>query len=328
MTSPEPLPAPVPSPPGGPAGATRWVLAPGLLVTRRGPTELQVGRDGHALVVPDRPGTGALLEGLAGAGATWQRGTHDAVWHRLLREELVVPAADLEEDVARAGDGGVPGAPGPRAAAVAAAYAALGRDAHGALGRRRSVSVGLAGDTAFTAPLGRLLEAAGVPVAPAATPEHAGVAMGDVAVWVVAGEACAADELVRRGVPHLLLWPAPRAAVGVGPFVAPGRTACSRCLAAARADRDPAAGVVDLQHARAAALPLGGRPATVPEPADPTLVALAAAWAARDVLTWAEGERPTTWSATVVVDHRLAVETTRWVPHPRCGCGWDREGPP
>lgn len=302
-----------------PATAGPWVLAPGVLVARRSATELQVGHDGHALVVADRADLVALLDALAGGGAAWLRGAHDVLWSRLLERGLVVPAAALAADLAAAGDAGVPGSPGPRAAAVAAAYAARGSEATSVLARRRAVVVGLAGRGAWVDELHRLLDAAGVRAVPGPV-DRAGPAAD---VWALADRATAADELVRRGVPHLLVAPARRGAVRVGPFVEPGATACRRCLAAAHADLDPAAGVVELQHARAAALPLGGRPAGTPRPEDPTLVALAVAWAARDLLAWIDGTRPSTWSATVVLEHGTAPVVTRWAVHPRCGCSWD-----
>lgn len=306
-------------PPPSPADARPWVLAPGVLVARRSATELQVGHDGHALVVADRPGVAALLDALAGEGAAWVGGSHDGLWSRLLERMLVVPATALAADLAAAGDTGVPGAPGARAAAVAAAYAARGVEATTVLARRRSVVVAVTGHRPWAAELCRLLDAAGVRALP--DPVDGAGPAPDLCVLV--DRAAEADDLVRRGLPHLLVAPARRGAVRVGPFVDPGATACLRCLTAARADLDPAVGVVELQHARAAALPLGGRPAGTPRPEDPTLVALAVGWAARDVLAWADGGRPSTWSATVLLEHAAAPAVTAWRAHPRCGCVWD-----
>ena len=60
-----------------------------------------------------------------------------------------------------------------------------------------------------------------------------------------------------------------------------------------------------------------------PEPVDPALAALAVAWAARDVTSYADGGRPSTWSTTLVLAHDLAtLETRSWLRHPECGCGW------
>jgi hypothetical protein len=62
---------------------------------------------------------------------------------------------------------------------------------------------------------------------------------------------------------------------------------------------------------------------TVPEPVDPLLATLACAWAARELVSFAEGRRPATASTTVRLDpHLTALETQQWPRHPACGCAW------
>ena len=127
------------------------------------------------------------------------------------------------------------------------------------------------------------------------------------------------DPLVRDGVPHLLLRMVEGLAV-VGPFVVPGSTPCLRCLDAHRATDDPAWPLLVEQYARASAQ---DRPDGVPEPVDAALAALAVAWVARDLATYADGGRPVSLATTVRVAPALeALETRSWLPHPGCGCGW------
>lgn len=118
------------------------------------------------------------------------------------------------------------------------------------------------------------------------------------------------DPLVRDGVPHLLLTGLGGSLV-VGPLVAPGLTACLRCLAAHRCERDPGDATVRAQYRRAA-------PATP----DPALLSLGLAWVVRDALTWAEGGLPRTWSATVRLEPDLELVRDEWSRHPACGCCW------
>lgn len=120
-----------------------------------------------------------------------------------------------------------------------------------------------------------------------------------------------ADEHLRSGRPHLLLGGSAYGFV-LGPFVIPGRTACLRCVDAHRGERDPRRAVVVEQ--------LGERGGG---PDDPALRAVAAAWAARDALTYLVGGRPTTWSATVALGADLDPVRRPWSRHPHCGCAWD-----
>lgn len=116
------------------------------------------------------------------------------------------------------------------------------------------------------------------------------------------------DRHAREGTPHLLLSAEP-GAVTVGPFVEPGRTACLRCVDAHLGLADPRRALLLEQ-------------VDVRVPREPALHAVALAWAVADLLAWAEGRIPSTWSATVRLDASLDVRRTPWARHPGCGCAW------
>jgi len=176
----------------------------------------------------------------------------------------------------------------------------------------RPVVLQAAGDGAgeLVAQLRRLLHAAGVP---AVAPEPSAVAPDALAVVAASGEPRReeVDAHVRAGRPHLVLGGGADRVV-VGPFVVPGLTACLRCVDAHRSESDPRRSLVLAQVAGRA----GG-------PSDPALTALAAAWAARDVIAFLGGMRPSTWSATVGVTAELRPERQAWRRHLWCGCAWD-----
>ncbi|NYG55262.1 hypothetical protein [Nocardioides perillae] len=318
-------PGPVPS---APAAAGRdpdpvvWVLAPGVAVVRRPPDHVQVGTGDRAVVVGARDAVRGLLDRLGTSGAVRTPGRHDLVWRRLREERLVVPAASLRRDLTAAG--GAVGAASeggePARAAVAAAYAVHGEAAPTLLARRRSLAVGVAGRADWCARVAPLLANAGL--VPWTDPEPRRRTGGGAApaAWVLLDRPEAADDLLRTATPHLHVVATPRGGARVGPFTAPGESACVRCLSAARADQDPAAPLVDLQLSRARATVRGDTVA--PAPGDPTLVAVALGLAAADLLRWVDGRRPQTWSATVEVDDRLDLTPRRWPLHPRCGCDW------
>lgn len=121
------------------------------------------------------------------------------------------------------------------------------------------------------------------------------------------------DPLVRDEIPHLLVRDHGHEVV-VGPFVAPGRTACLRCLDCHLGERDPRRGLAVEQAATQ-------EPLVVP-PVDPTLRAVALSLAVRDLVTLVEGDQPATWSATLTVGRILDLTPTRWLRHPGCGCAW------
>jgi hypothetical protein len=311
---------------GGPGG--RWVLAPDALVVPRGADELQVGRGARALVLSDEPGGASLLQRLATTGAEWRPGERDWWWRRLLDRGLLVPVDELTAELRRAAD----------PAAVSAAYATLGARGTDALDARRHAHLVVAGATGWVEVAADLARRSGLRVT--CVDHRAGHRVKERGVdergdaWLVAGggtdQRDLTDSLLRAEVPHLPVRLGPRAAVRVGPFVAPGSSPCLRCVEASVADRDPTAGLVALRYARAeavAALPgVGSLHAGAPLPEDPATVHLGLAWAVRDLLTWVEGDLPTTWATTVDLDRELVATRTGWVRHPRCGCAWDLAG--
>lgn len=122
------------------------------------------------------------------------------------------------------------------------------------------------------------------------------------------------DPLVRDELPHLLVRDHGHEIV-VGPFVAPGLTACLRCVDCHLGERDPRRGLAVEQAATQQPL--------VAPPVDPTLRAVALSLAVRDLVTFAEGDQPATWSATFTVGRPLDLTPRRWLRHPACGCAWD-----
>lgn len=117
------------------------------------------------------------------------------------------------------------------------------------------------------------------------------------------------DRCLRDDVPHLVVAGEP-GAMTIGPFVGPGRTACVRCVDAHLGTADPRRALLVEQ-------------ADVVVPREPALHAVALAWAVADLLAWAEGRTPSTWSTTVRVDSDLDVRRSAWARHPGCGCAWD-----
>lgn len=127
------------------------------------------------------------------------------------------------------------------------------------------------------------------------------------------------DRLVADRVPHLVVRLVD-GVVTIGPFVVPGETACLRCVDLHLATDDPVYPALVAQHAEAR--PVAARDGW-PEPRDLPLATLATAWAVRDLCTWAEGDRPATWSATVRLEAGLAGLTdVQWLRHPGCSCFW------
>jgi bacteriocin biosynthesis cyclodehydratase domain-containing protein len=274
----------------------RPVLAPGLRVLPGARDELQIGL-GPALRLPAtepvRRTLGHLLRGELLPDDPESRAVATA-----LEPVLVDGAGLLAPDLA----------PGDVAALAL-------RDPSGypeRLGARRAARVAVTGSLGAADPR-PLLAAAGVR---AAGPEE----RATVALVLALGEVDRddLDPLLRERLPHLVVRLLEGTAV-VGPFVLPGHTACLRCLDAHLATDDPALGTLPARHARAHA----DRQDGVAEPVDTALATLAVAWAVRDLLTHVEGERPSTWSATVRLTPTLApVTQTEWWRHPACGCSW------
>jgi hypothetical protein len=119
-------------------------------------------------------------------------------------------------------------------------------------------------------------------------------------------------ELLRADIPHFAVVVGD-ASIECGPWVAPGRTACLRCLALRRAARDPAWPALATQRAARSAVAARGE--------DPALAALAGAHAAAQVIAALTGDEPACANATY--DFRLpdyAVQRAEWAPHADCGC--------
>ena len=118
------------------------------------------------------------------------------------------------------------------------------------------------------------------------------------------------DKWMRQDRPHLPLTML-AGHTRLGPLVVPGLTACLRCVDEHLTDQDPRHPLVLAQHH-------DPDPADAPAPED---LQLALAWATRDLITWVEGGRPTTWSSTLDLGPEGPVART-WSRHPRCGCAW------
>ncbi len=292
----------------------RPLLRPGTHVLRRADGSLQLGLDPARAVVLDSGADlrSALLDGSASA--------QDAVVTELDAHGLLVDEKVLMPLVAQTG-GRLPRAAG---AALARHGGHEAGDRAAARDRFRVVLRGFGhpdGEELLGA-LEGLLARSGVrrqrsrPTGPPARRGHRAVG---VLVGVGEPDRELADGWMRDQTPYLVVRLTEGRAV-VGPFVVPGRTACLRCLDAHHTDADPEWPLLVRQYAEAASR---DRADGVPEPVDPALAALGVAWAARDVATYVDQGRPSTWSGTLTVDPDLAtVETRFWLRHPECGCGW------
>ena len=299
----------------GQAHRMRPLLRPGTHVLRRADGSLQLGLDpGTAVVLDPRPDLRAtLLDGSADR--------HDRLVGLLDAQSLLVDERVLMPLIGRTGTRL------PRASGAALARDA-GHDAGARATARERSRVAVAG---FGHPdgadlvdrLAELLARAGVrrerprtPASPSTRRRH-----GTVGVLVGVGEPDRelADTWMRERTPYVVVRLTEGRAT-VGPFVVPGRTACLRCVDAHHTDADPEWPLLVRQYASASS---GDRADGVPEPVDPALAVLAVAWAARDVTSYVDGDRPSTWSSTLVLDHGLTtLETRSWLRHPECGCGW------
>lgn len=289
-----PAPADVPA---------RPALRPGLRVVRRDDGHLQVGIDPPLrAIVPDEVPVRRLLEDLSTGDPGRTIGPSDSpaaarCLQTLHQHGLLVDAAALGRALATGED----------RAAAAAVFAQAGAGAEEVLtARTRSeVRVDAAPDVRQSAH--RLLRAAGVSLTEG--PE------ADIVLLVSPGPLPrdALDPFVRDGRAHAVVTPA-GGGFTVGPFVVPGLTACVRCVDAHLAEHDPRRAVVLEQCGRQAPGPV--------EPRDPTLLALAVAWAVRDVIRFVDGEDPATWSATVTIGADAMPVRQSWRRHPHCGCSW------
>jgi len=291
----------------------RPILRPGSHVLRRDDRTLQVGLDPHtAVVLSDGAEVRGCLDLLSKAA---EREAYDAPEtldlltasdHVLDSGALMplIPGWDKSQEVARAD--------------VAALARSAGDDAPALLQARHGCRAGVASfgngrSGELSDDVRRMLRAAGFRVT--ATGQH------DLMALVGVGEPHRerVDGWIRDGTPHLLVRLAEGGAT-LGPFVLPGQTACLRCLDAHHTDADPCWPLLVAQYA---SLTSRERPDGVPEPVDGMVATLAMAWAARDLTSFAEGRRPSTWSTTIRFDaHLTSIETRTWLRHPDCGCGW------
>lgn len=290
--------------PHGPAGplTPQPRLLPGTAVARRDAQHLQVGLDERAVVLPDVPAVrrvlGALQDGTRPGADAHDSPAAVLALERLHAAGLLVDGPALRRSLSSYAAGPV------QRAAVAATWCA---DPSGAPERwavRRQAVVAVDGPAPDRVTVERLLASSGVPTRTGSP---------DLVLVLREGQPdrSALDALQQQDRPHLLVQ-GDLDHVVVGPFVAPGRTACVRCLDAHLADRDPRRPLVLEQQAAVAA----------PVPLDPVLWQLAVAWAVRDVLRWLDGEQPSTWSATLRLGPDLSPRRREWLRHPRCGCGW------
>jgi bacteriocin biosynthesis cyclodehydratase domain-containing protein len=292
----------------------RPLLRPGTHALSRADGSWQLGLDpATAVVLPHHPALRrALLDGSAD--------DHDAVvaqldTHRLVVDEKVL--MPLIGSAARA----LPRSTG----AALARHAGHEADRHAAARDRSRVTVVGFGhpDGAALAPaLEELLARSGVRPQRLRSPSPGTRRRTRlVATLVGVGEPDRelADDWLRTGTPYVVVRLTEGRAV-VGPFVVPGRTACLRCIDAHHTDVDPEWPLLVRQYGAASSR---DRADGVPEPLDPALAAVALGWAARDVATYVDGGRPTTWSSTLLLDPQLAsLETRSWLRHPECGCCW------
>lgn len=280
----------------------RPVLRPGVHVVRRDDRHLQVGLDPpHAVVLPDVAPVRRLLERLR-SGETAELGPEHARILATLEERGLLVDAGARERVLR-------GAADPHAAA--AVLASAGSAAEERMAGRSAAPVEVTAPVDLRSDAVRLLRSSGVTLAAPGAGSGLTLVVSDVVL-----PRADLDPLVRAGRPHLVVGPHDDG-FEVGPLVVPGTTACLRCVDAHRAERDPRRSVVLEQYAEATR-------AVAPVPRDPTLLAAAVAMAVRDVVCWADGEAPLSWSASLVLRPGVAPERREWRRHPHCGCAWDQ----
>lgn len=289
----------------------RPILRPGTHVLHRGAGELQIGLDpGSALVLPDSPAVRECLRLLA-VSADLDAYDDPATVELLARHEQLIDERDL---IPRLGEHPSPHTTAALARAAGPAMAVV----HGTRRRwrtRTGTFGGTAGDD-LRSPFLDLTRSAGINEAAArrVDPPDCGVLLG-----VGEPDRELLDPWTRAGTPHLLVRLTEGRAV-VGPFVVPGTTACLRCVDAHCTDVDPAWPLLVRQYAAASSRV---RADGAPEPVDPLLASLALAWAARDVASYVDGSRPSSWSATVTIHPPLSrLETRPWLRHPACSCTW------
>jgi bacteriocin biosynthesis cyclodehydratase domain-containing protein len=294
----------------------RPILRPGCHVLRRGDGDLQVGLDPRRAIVlaGDAPVRESLR--LLQGPADRQEYADPALLELLERHDLLIDERAMMPLIPDQ----VHDLSGRHATA---ALARCVGDAAPAAHRARSSTRVQA--TGFGHPAGRrlveqfeeLLAGVGLwaatPADPYDVPPRVGALLG-----IGEPDRDLLDAWTRARTPYVLVRMTEGRAT-VGPFVVPGRTACLRCVDAHCADADPAWPLLVRQYAAASA---HDRADGAPEPVDPLLASVAVSWAARDLASFVDGCRPSTWSATVSFDPQLSeLETRTWLRHPACGCG-------
>src|SRR4051794_27796067 len=291
----------------------RPVLRPGTHVLRRGQRQLQVGLDpSSAVLLDDSPSVRRTLRLLAAPAETEAYDDRSAL-DLLGRHDALVDQRDLNPPVT---------AEGVAPEATAALVRDAGSAAADALAARRSwrTETRWFGHQSAASLRSSFVDLAATAGLREAAPRRTIPPDGGVLVSVGEPDRDLLDEWTRSGTPYLLVRLTEGRAV-VGPFVLPGSTACLRCLDAHCTDLDPAWPLLVRQYAYASA---GDRADGATEPVDPVLAAVALAWAARDLTTYVDGGRPSTWSSTVTLHPRLSrLETRGWLRHPACGCAWE-----
>ncbi|MBA2559407.1 MAG: hypothetical protein H0V07_05875 [Propionibacteriales bacterium] len=285
------------------------MMRPGLKILRRDAQTVQLGLDWPGVgTLRDTPTLRAVLDAVDGY--------HDATGVILAATSRGFPREDCEDALSVLIDSGavVDSAPRPIHEIDESAWSSLwllagpGRDVSDILQVRSTCTVWIDGTGLVATAVRELLAAAHLRVCH--DPSLA-------TVVVVAGDSeparARADRAMHTGLPHL--WVYVRDLVGVvGPFVVPGKTACLRCVDAARADVDPAWPTL-LQSADVRPLPVA--------PCDAVLATLVAAWAAQEVSVWASDLRPQTYGHVIEIPQGCGpVETVFFDVHPQCGCGW------
>ena len=262
-------------------------LAAGLRVVRRGPHHLQIG------LYADR--------------------------------RVVLPRTEVTEQVlARLAEGRRVDLEDPGVATIVDRLLAAGcatpvREVHERARRRRSARVCLLGDDLGASPGFDVAASLGRAGLTRVVTQPSGA---DVVLVGSAGEVARerTDPLVREGIPHLVVRLVDAGAV-IGPFVLPGETACLRCIDAHLSLGDP-------DHVPVVARYVEASRRSAPDRAEhdvtePVLVALALAWAVRDLVAHVDGGAPATRGHTV----HLGPEPSRqehiaWPRDPECGCSW------
>jgi bacteriocin biosynthesis cyclodehydratase domain-containing protein len=289
--------------PGFPA---RPLLRPGVRVCRRADGVLQIGLDRSlALVTADSAEVNEVLDGLR-CGVPPSTPTDLSPTVARLCADLLDHSLVVDGDVWLDAIGSA--ATHLARAGLSAAVAENGLEAGRVLDRRRRTGVAV--------------EAFGLPDAADRARElleSSGTGTGRDVVLLISStdpDRSLVDDWVREDLPHVFLT-VTEGVLRVGPFVMPGRTACLRCIDAHHTEHDPRRALVLQQYAEAA-VPRDG----LPEPVPADLLDLAVGYVVRDLVNWADGHRPATWSTTVRIDGRLELARTPWPRHPGCGCSW------